>query len=374
MTGSGRYLFPLALAIAFIYFLRQVHEILLPFILGGTLAYLLNPSVRFFEIRGLRRKPVVIVIYLAMVFSISSGTYWGVSLASQEASKTIVGLPVYLQRGAKLFKEFDGVEKSPISKAVPFLKYFPTVRNLSARQTLWAELKRHLTVWPTVLLEKTPSLASNLLLFLELNLLVPFIAFFFMIEGPAVIGTLLGWVPARYVEMVFNIIVEIDNSLGNYVRGLCFKSFLIGLAAWAGYRVVGLDYALQLSILTGLTNFIPLIGPVVAILISGIVAICQWGTLSGLLKVLLIGVLLRLIDDGVLQFLVFKNSVQLHPVLMLFALMAGGALWGFWGLLFAVPLACMVKVLLEVAWQWYTTEYDLRPNTLPIGVSHIPLV
>ena len=108
------------------------------------------------------------------------------------------------------------------------------------------------------------------------------------------------------------------------------------------FWVVGLDYAIQLSVLKGLLNFVPLVGPVVATAAAGAVALCQWGSVVGLLKALAICALVRFVDDGVLQVVILKYSVELHPILILFALMAGGSLWGFWGLLFGL-LSCALS-------------------------------
>src|SRR5207302_6995220 len=156
---------------------------------------------------------------------------------------------------------------------------------------------------------------------------------------------LLTWVPSRYVEMVLGLMVEIDNSLGKYVRGVSLESFCVGCIALAGFWLIGLEYALQIAIVVGLGNVVPYVGPAMGVLLGGGVAIFQWGSVVGVLKVIVVCGMVRLIEDWFIQTAVMRRAVRLHPILIVFSLMAGAKLFGFWGLLFAVPIASMVKVL-----------------------------
>jgi len=368
---TGRYLVPAVLVCAILYFLFKVHQVLLPFVLGAVLAYLLSPLVRIFEIQGLRRQPVVLIVCGALLAALSWATYFGLSMAGEEASQASTQLPQYVQRGQQFMKDFHAwAEGKAESGSLPFR----LLRRFTGDACPFDLLVSRWRTLPALVAQQTPSVASHVLPLVELFILVPFIAFILMLEAPAFMEAVLGLVSARHVEMVLNIVVEIDNSLGNYLRGLCSKSVLTGLAALGGYWIIGLDYSIQLALLTVFMNVIPMVGPWIAAGAACLVAIFQWGTVPGILKVLTITLLLRLLDDGVFQVMVMKNSVDLHPLALLFALMAGGTLWGFWGLLFAIPLACTAKVLLQVIWQWYRSEYGLAPVHPAPEISHIPLI
>ncbi|MFA5976050.1 MAG: AI-2E family transporter [Elusimicrobiota bacterium] len=367
----GKYLIPSLLLAAIGYLLFKVQDILLPFILGMTLAYLISPLVRFFEVQGLRRRPVAILIFGGLLTLFSFGTYLTVNLASQEASKAAQELPRYVERGQRMFRDLQVWAARPSEKHSEPSGY---LKRMVSNPALLDQINAHGRTLPDTLLRMTPTLASHVLPFVEMLFLVPLIAFFLLLEGPALLENVLRLVSARYVEMFLNIIFEIDNTMGNYVRGLCLKSFLVGLVALAGFWLIGLDYSIQLAGLAALTNVVPIFGPLVAGVLAVLVAFFQWGTLAGVLKVTAVCIALRLIDDGILQMVVFKNSVELHPIWILFSLMAGGALWGIWGLLFGMPLACLVKVLLGVLWEWYRSEYGLRYDDTPAEISHIPLI
>src|SRR5579864_3249150 len=108
MTNTApRYMIPLAILGALVYFLFKVHEILLPFVLGATLAYLLSPLVEFFEVRGLRRRPVVVFVFGALLAAISAGTYVALNLAAQEASMASREMPAYVARGQRIYDDLS---------------------------------------------------------------------------------------------------------------------------------------------------------------------------------------------------------------------------------------------------------------------------
>lgn len=361
MTSQpGRYLVPAAIFALSVYFLIQVHQVLLPFVLAATMAYLLNPMVRFFEVRGIHRRPAAIFVFILMMVALMVAVYLTISIASEQVSRMTTDLPLLIRRFKSAF-----IDGTSLGNRFPVLQRFLGNSNL-----LDMELGNLFNkVW-----DKTSTLAWGVIPLLELTFLVPFLAFLFMIDGDACRDMLLDFVPARYVEMLLSVMVEIDNSLGNYVRGLCVQAVFMGMLAGIGFSVIGLHYTVPIALFVAATSMIPLVGPISAGLAGCLVAFVQWGTLAGLLKVILITSGIRFLDDWFLQPLILRRAVHVHPAVTVFSLMAGGALFGIWGLLFAVPAVCMVKVLLEVLWQWYRSEYELQFFDPAPEVTHIPLI
>ncbi len=354
MSLSGRTLLPLSFLTAVAYLLYRVQDVLLPFILAAVIAYLFNPLVRFFEVRGLRRRPVVIVLFISIVSVLMLASYKLAWVAASEAEEASHNMPIYVQKGSAAFADWQAKTK--------------------VNHVLVEYIAQHGRAWPQDVLSRMPSFALGILPVVEIAFLVPFIGFFLIQEGPKLRDHLLGWVPSRYVEMVLGLMVEIDNSLGKYVRGISLEAFCVGCVALAGFWVIGLDYALQIAIVVGLANVVPYVGPVIGAVLGGGVAIFQWGSVMGVLKVLAVCGMVRVIEDWFIQTVVMRRAVHLHPVWIVFSLMAGAKLFGFWGLLFAVPLASMVKVLLDVLWPWYRSQYGLAsPPPLP-EVNRVPLI
>jgi len=367
MKISGRTLIPIGLFFVGGYFIYRVHDIMLPFVLAATQAYLLSPVIRFFEVRGVRRGPVVILLYVVLVVGLLTGLYYGGTIISSEAQEASVQMPLYVQKAEHYLNAWK--QSAAVARDVPWM-----VRPLILNTHLLESITEHGRSWPQDIVERMPSFASGLLPIFEIGFLVPFIAFFLMREGHTLRETVLHWVPSRYIEMALNILVEIDNSLGKYVRGLCLEAFCVGMLAFIGFSLIHLDYALQIALIVGLANVVPYVGPVVGVILGSGVALFQWGDPSRIVPVLLVCIAVRFIEDWFIQPVVMRHSVHLHPVWIVFSLMAGAKLFGFWGLLFGVPAACMTKVLLKVIWGWYLSQYGLRTSPPLSEVSRIPLI
>src|SRR5436190_16079142 len=111
MILSGRTIIPLFFLAAASYFLYRVQEVLLPFLLAAVLAYLFNPLVRFFEVRGLRRRPVVVLLYVSLMTLITLSSYKLAWVAASEAADAAHNMPVYVRKGGEMFSRLHGSSK-----------------------------------------------------------------------------------------------------------------------------------------------------------------------------------------------------------------------------------------------------------------------
>lgn len=374
--SSARYVFPLAVAAAAGYLLYTVNDILLPFVLAAVVAFLFNPVIRFFEVHGFKRGPIVVLFYLVMVSAGSASLYQGAKIVAREARSAAESMPSYMSKGERLMEDW---KRSSIRAKTPaerktLVERSSLLRPILLDPGLIRSVERSTSQWPKNILDRMPSLASGLLPAVEILVIVPFVAFFLMKEAPRVRDVVLGWLPSRYVEMTLNLFVEIDNSLGRYVRGVSLEAFLVGLLAYLGFLLIGLDYALQIALIVGLANVIPYVGPIAGGLVGGVVAAFQWGHPVGIVFVWMVCAGVRFIEDWFIQPVVMRHAVHLHPVAIIFSLMAGAELFGFWGLLFAVPLASMIKVLLDVGATWIRLQYGMSTSAVHAEVNRIPLI
>ncbi len=376
MSGSrpAKYLIPAAVALAGLYFLYVIREVLLPFVLGAAFAFILNPIVSFFETRGLRRRVLVIALFGAMLGLATGVGYFAVAALTRELAQARTDMPVYVQHGEALLRDLKDIRSGKREPRSPLLKRLKPLQRLPGSGEALDYVGDHWKEWAASVLQQVPSLALYAIPALELAFLVPFIAFFFMGEGTGYVSGLLDLVPARYVEIILNLIIDIDASLGSYLRGILLEAAAVGTLTYLGFLAIGLDHALQLAAAVGLANFIPYVGPIVGTVIGSGIAIVQWGTFGGVALVVVVCGAVKFVDDWLLQPLILQRTVELHPLLVLFSLLAGGHLGGLWGLLFAVPAACMVKVTLAVGWEWYRSEFGIRPSELPASALRVPLV
>ncbi|MBI4377341.1 MAG: AI-2E family transporter [Elusimicrobia bacterium] len=334
-----------------------LYHVLIPFLLGCAIAYIANPMVSYFEVRGLRREVTVIGLYTAIIVAAVMLAGTGFDIAMAELAELQADLPYYVEK----LKGLRQALHARISQPLPVL----------GRTVQW-DVHWDAKLSAASLLERVQDLPSYLLgvvPILSLLLLVPFISFFLMVDGPRSIGRMIQSCPSRYVEQVLHLISEIDTSLGNYLRGLIVIAAAITVTSFIGLLALGVDQALAIALLSGLSSFVPYLGAIVGALVGGLMAAFQFGTAAAGLKVVALFIGIRLADEFLLQPYIARHSVHLHPLVFLFTFMVGGEMFGFIGLLFAVPAACVIKALTGVLWAWYSSEARLQvPDSFDASV------
>jgi len=205
-----------------------------------------------------------------------------------------------------------------------------------------------------------PGALSNLIgLFSNIfwaTLVIPFATFFFLKDGAKIRRDILQLVPNKYFETILSLIDKIETRLGIYFRSVMLQSLIVALASWLVLSIVGLNNALSVGIAVGLANTIPYFGPAIGYVLSIIVSIIEVGNFSLVLPCLLAIFLVQLIDNLVLQPVIFSRSAELHPVAILFIIMVGAEIAGILGMLVAVPIATTVKITINQI-RWSISNY-----------------
>lgn len=195
--------------------------------------------------------------------------------------------------------------------------------------------------------------------------LVPILVFFMMKDKEVLITWTANLLP-RNRPLMIRIWQEMDQQISNYIRGKVVEIIIVGSAAFLIFVVLGINYALLLSVLVGLSVIVPYIGATVVTLPIAAVAYVQWGFSGDFYTVLLAYGILQLADGNVLSPIIFSETVNLHPVAIIAAVLVFGGLWGFAGVFFAIPLATLIKAILN-AWpsrvqSLVATELDAASN------------
>lgn len=183
-------------------------------------------------------------------------------------------------------------------------------------------------------------------------ILVPLLVFFFLKDKAVILSWLGGFLPARrpFLSVVWN---EMNVQAANYVRGKVIEIIIVGGTTYAAFQILGLNYAALLGILVGLSVLIPYIGAAVVTIPVILVAFYQWGWGNDFLWAFSVYMVIQALDGNVLVPLLFSEAVNLHPVAIILAALVFGGIWGFWGVFFAIPLATLIKALLNA---WPTPE------------------
>ena len=142
---------------------------------------------------------------------------------------------------------------------------------------------------------------------------------------------------------------EMDDQLANYVRGKVVEILIVGAAAYVLFAFMGLNYSVLLAIMVGFSVLIPYIGATLVTIPVALVGYVQWGLGTDFYTLVVAYLILQALDGNVLVPLLFSEAVNLHPVAIIVAVLVFGGLWGFWGVFFAIPLATLIKAILN-AW------------------------
>jgi len=178
--------------------------------------------------------------------------------------------------------------------------------------------------------------------------LVPLVIFFLLKDQKRVLSYLTSWLPKER-KMMRNIAHEMNDQIANYIRGKFIEMFVVGVVTYIVFLVFGLKYAELLALLVGLSVLIPYIGAAAVTIPVVLVAFYQYGTQSDFIYVVVAYLIVQALDGNVLVPLLFSEAVNLHPLAIIIAVLFFGGIWGFWGIFFAIPLATLVKAIIN-AW------------------------
>ncbi len=343
----AQFLLPALLVLAGLYLAVQAGGAVFPLILSAALAYLLNPMVRYFEVRGIKRLYAVVGLYVAAGAVLATVIYLVVYLLSFEMESLRETWPLY----ARQLEAFvSGLNAKMVTS-------YPMLSGLNLPEKM------------NRLLEAGPAFILGLLPMLSLLFLVPFITFFILLGGGCIIDYILDHIPSRHSEIVLHVTSRIDESLGNYLRGILTEAFVIFLIAFTGLVLMGINYASAIAIIIGFSSLVPYLGAFVGAALASVVAYFQFDTFLAVFKVLAFFAGIRFFDDWFLQPYIMKRAVKLNPAVIVFALMAGWELGGIWGVVFSIPVTCIIKETLAIGIELQETEFQWKPAPEPTRIS-----
>ncbi|MGE5573260.1 MAG: AI-2E family transporter [Bacillota bacterium] len=309
--------------------LLRVRAILTPFLLALGLSYLMNPLVTYLEKRGAPRSAGTLVVYVGFTLFIALvGVYLFPRLFSQLEMLAEVIPEQAQQIQARLlafYARFDRFNvPEPIRGAVD--------DGIRRTEAALADFVR-----------RTVGAIPGLLPRMTMLILVPVLAFYFTMDFPELKMWLLSWIPSRWRSEVVGLLIEMDHALGSFIRGQLLVSAVVGVLIFAGLSIIGIDFALVIGIVAGLFNVIPYFGPVIGAIPAVVLAFLKSPVL--VVYVIVLFVLVNQFESAVVGPNILGEQVGLHPVAVIFAILAGGHLFGIVGILLAVPVAAIVRVI-----------------------------
>ncbi len=184
-------------------------------------------------------------------------------------------------------------------------------------------------------------------------LIIPFATFFFLKDGHKIRRDILQLVPNKYFETILSLVDKIETRLGFYFRSVIIQCTIVGVVSWLTLSVAGLNNSASVGIAIGVANSIPYFGPIIGYLLSIVVSIIETGDFSLVIPCILAVMFAQILDNVVLQPLIFSKSADIHPVAILFIIMIGAQTAGLLGMLVAIPIATVIKITInQTAWSF----------------------
>ena len=306
----------------------QLGDILLLIVVSGLLSYLLTPFVSWIESYGLNRSLATLLLFLIISIVLLLTFWFLLPVAVDQLSDLQAGL--ILDQLETTIADLQARLEGPLAQVgINDLDLLTTLKTLV-----------------TTFINDTLAQVPNVLGAMSNLVVVPFMMFFFIKDGHSIRKGIIDLVPNRYFEFSLNLLQKMDLQLGNYLRGQFLVAFVVGVMATVSLWLLGVDFFLVIGPVAGLANIIPYLGPVIGVLPAVMVSVVTTGTFETVPAILIIFMAIQLIDNMILQPVIVAKNVELHPILVLVAILIGGKISGVAGLLLAVPLTAILKVII----------------------------
>ena len=341
MTFGRQVTFWFATFAVVVLLLWLLSPILLPFVAGMAIAYLFNPLVNRFENYGIRRAwaSLLLVGLVVLVFIVL--ILLAAPIVAEQLNALIGNFPGYVRRLQSLLAD-------------PGREWLRRILGVTGGSGTIDDLVKQGAGWLTAFIRSLWSGGQALVSVFSLVVVTPVVAFYLMCDWPRMVATLDRWIPLVHRDTVHRLLAEIDTAISGFVRGQTGLCLILGSFYAVALTIAGLNFGLVIGLISGLISFIPYVGSLTGLLLAVGVAIAQfwpdWTWISVVLGIFLFG---QFLEGNVLAPKLVGENIGIHPVWLIFAMFAFGYLFGFVGLLVAVPLAAAIGVLFRFALSRY---------------------
>jgi len=342
MTDSQKWL-SLALVAATSWLIYLLSPILTPFLVSVFFAYLGDPLADRLEAHKVPRTLAVTIVFLAIVILLLLLGAVLVPQLEQQISGLIQRFPGYLK----------WVKDSVLPWAQTHFGIDGSLRDIALIQKLLAEHWSQAGGIVATMLESVSRSGLALVGWLANLVLIPVLTFYLLRDWDILTAGLRALLPYGVRDMVVGLAAESDRVLGAFLRGQVSVMLALGIIYTTGLWLVGLDFSLLIGVLSGVVSFVPYLGLIVGMLVAGIASVLQFQGPDHLLWVALVFGVGQLLEGSILTPKLVGDRIGLHPVAVIFSVMAGAQLYGFMGILLALPVAAVGMVLVRHAYRRY---------------------
>ncbi len=327
----------LALILAFIFIgLVLLGDILAPVIVALVLAYLLEWPISHLTKIGVRRGLAVGAVMI--VFScLCIVSFLGLTPLIWHQLVNLIGeIPNIIQQGQNYLLTIPEYQE---------------IINEEQTKALIGSINTQVVEWSKSLVSASLNSIVTLVTLLIYLVLVPLLVFFMLADKETLLRQVMFIMPNKR-RLAVEVWAEMNQQIGNYIQGKAFEILIVGTISVIAFLLLDLRYAVLLGVAVGFSVLIPYIGAAVVTVPVAVVALFQFGVSPEFWYVMIVYGIIQAIDGNVIVPVLFSQAVNLHPVFIIIAVLFFGGIWGFWGVFFAIPLATLVKAVVN-AWPTY---------------------
>ncbi len=357
--GKGRSaFFWLGTGAVILVFLYLVRSVLLPFLVAMAVAYFFDPLVRRLQRAGLPRWASSMLVLVAFILVFVGAMVIVVPILEKQVVELIGIVPKWITE----------VKTTLLPKADAYLTRFGFMDQ--------GTLSESATGYATTALSKAGVVLGSILTgglaildLLSLLLVTPVVAFYLLRDWDAVEEDFDRWLPRKQADTLRSVFREIDRTLSGFIRGQALVCLIQATYYAVALSIAGLDFGALVGVATGILTFIPYLGATIGLIAGLAIAFAQWHDTTHVLIILGCFVVGQILEGNVITPKLVGDRIGLHPVWVIFAVLAGGALFGFTGILLAVPVAAVIGVLIRFAVRLYLGSPFYHGDAEPVAVT-----
>ena len=308
-------------------------DMLAPVLASAVIAYLLNGLVELVQRWGVPRLVAVVLVFTLFITFVALVVFGILPLLSRQVTELVQQIPSMIAQGQKALMQLPD--------------RYPEIVTAEQIQQLFGAVRNELATFGQEVLSLSLASVVGFLTIAVYMILMPLLVFFFLKDKALIIGWFKRYLP-RHRRIAKTVWHDVDRQISNYVRGKFWEILIIWSASFVTFSAFGLEYAMLLGVLVGLSVIIPYIGATVVTIPVLLIAWFQWGWTGDFVWLAVAYFVIQALDGNVLVPLLFSEVVNLHPVAIIVAILVFGGFWGFWGVFFAIPLATLVQAVISV--------------------------
>lgn len=331
-----RWVFLITVILLSMFLIFSVRSILSPFVLAFILAYLLDPVVDALGRRRIGRRLSIALVFIGILLFIGLTIFIIIPKLYIELSKLTQVLPGTLQSLEVVMQDFRANFKAT---GLPNQVVEVLDEHLGEGESF-------LIHWLEEALDNLPKYLASMGLFV----LSPVIAIYLLADWKRLQVGFLRIVPQRKRVAWQRVIQDISHIVRSFIRGNLIVAIIVGILCGVGVKLVGMDYALLIGVICGVFDLIPYFGPIIGAIPSVLLGLVESPIMA--VKVAIVILIVQQLESSIISPKLMGDSVGLHPLWIIFALLAGGEIAGFWGMLFSVPFAAVLRVVIRHIYFW----------------------